>query len=101
MHLVAMALCRVLVFDDQCSDLEFYEHEALRYYANIVALFPRPVLKAIEKLKDVPVNIVAPSHGLIWRGNPGHIIELYKKWANYAIEGPETRCNFGIWYDVW
>ena len=77
------------VFDDQCSAPEFYEREALRYYANIVALFPRPVLKAIDKLKDLPVDVVAPSHGLIWREKPDHIIDLYKKWANYALEGPE------------
>jgi flavorubredoxin len=78
------------VFDDQCCAPDFYESEALRYYANIVALFPRPVLKAIDKLKDVPINVVAPSHGLIWRDRPNHIIELYRKWANYALEGPET-----------
>jgi len=77
------------VFDDQCNSPEFYEREALRYYANIVSLFPRPVLKAIDKLKDVPINVVAPSHGLIWRSNPNYIIELYQKWANYALEGPE------------
>ncbi|MGD2104911.1 MAG: FprA family A-type flavoprotein, partial [Anaerolineae bacterium] len=55
------------IFDDQCTDFRFYEREALRYYVNIVALFSRPVLKAIEKLADVPVSVIAPSHGLIWR----------------------------------
>ncbi|MBN2003436.1 MAG: FprA family A-type flavoprotein [Anaerolineae bacterium] len=78
------------IFDDQCTDLRFYEREALRYYANIVALFPKPVLKAIEKLKGVPINVIAPSHGLVWRNNPGRIVELYQKWAKYALEGPET-----------
>lgn len=77
------------IFDDQCRSPEFYEQEALRYYANIVSLFPRPVLKAIEKLKDVPIAVVAPSHGLIWRKNPSRIISLYEKWANYALEGPD------------
>ncbi|MGC9521866.1 MAG: FprA family A-type flavoprotein [Anaerolineae bacterium] len=78
------------VFDDQYTDLEFYEREALRYYANIVALYARPVLRAIDKLKDVPIDVVAPSHGLVWRENPTRIIELYRKWANYALEGPEA-----------
>ncbi len=77
------------IFDDQCNSLEFYEHEALRYYANIVALFAKPVLKAIDKLAGVPIDVVAPSHGLLWRKHPGRIIELYQKWANYALEGPE------------
>ncbi|MGC9468142.1 MAG: FprA family A-type flavoprotein [Anaerolineae bacterium] len=77
------------IFDDQCSDLAFYEQQALRYYTNIVALFARPVIRAIDKLRDVPVEVVAPSHGLIWRDNPSRIVELYRRWANYALEGPE------------
>jgi flavorubredoxin len=72
------------IFDDQCTRSNFYETEALRYYVNIVALYYRPVLKAIEKLSDLSVDIVAPSHGLIWRENPERIIELYKRWAEYA-----------------
>ena len=72
------------VFDDDCKNINFYLKESLRYYANIVAKFSKPVLNAIEKLKDVPLKIIAPSHGLIWRKNPGLIVEYYKKWAEYA-----------------
>jgi len=75
------------IFDDKCTDPQFYEREALRYYVNIVATFSKPVLKAIAKLADVPVSIIAPSHGLIWRENPQHIVGLYKQWAEYAT-GP-------------
>ncbi|MBA7467629.1 MAG: MBL fold metallo-hydrolase [Spirochaeta sp.] len=75
---------RGTIFDDQCDDLDFYINESLRYYVNIVAKFSRPTLNAIEKLKRVPVEIIAPSHGLIWRKQPELIVELYKKWAGYA-----------------
>jgi len=78
---------RGAIFDDDCSGQEFYTREALRYYVNIVAGFSRPVLKAIAKLADVPVSIIAPSHGLVWRENPGRIVELYTQWAEYAT-GP-------------
>jgi anaerobic nitric oxide reductase flavorubredoxin len=78
---------RGAIFDDECTDPAFYEREALRYYVNIVAVFSRPVLQAIEKLADVPVSVIAPSHGLIWRENPGRIVELYRRWAEYAT-GP-------------
>lgn len=81
---------RGAIFDDQYEDLGFYEKEALRYYANIVALYSHAVLKAIDKLKDVPVEVIAPSHGLIWRHNPGRIVELYRKWAGYARGAGET-----------
>jgi flavorubredoxin len=75
---------RGAIFDDCCKDIAFYQKEALRYYVNIVANYSPRVLSAIEKLKDIPVDVVAPSHGLIWRKNSSHIVGLYKKWAEYA-----------------
>ncbi len=77
------------VFDDECKNLDFYKQEAVRYYVNIVAKFSKMVLKAINKLKDVPVEIIAPSHGRVWRKNPGTIVELYKKLARLASEQAE------------
>lgn len=78
---------RGAIFDDEYPDIEFYKREALRYFVNIVAKFSNPVLKAIEKLSGIPVDIIAPSHGLVWRKEPETIIELYRKWAGYA-SGP-------------
>ena len=75
---------RGAIFDDECTAPDFYEREALRYYVNIVAKFSRKVLDAIDKLVGVPVRTIAPSHGLIWRENPDHIVDLYRKWAGYA-----------------
>ena len=75
---------RGAIFDDLGENADFYEKEALRYYVNIVANYSPRVLSAIEKLADVPVDVIAPSHGLIWRENPSHIVNLYKKWADYA-----------------
>jgi len=72
------------IFDDNYSDLTFYEKESLRYYANIVAAFSKPVLNAGEKLASLKINIVAPSHGLVWRGDSGRIITLYLKWSEYG-----------------
>ncbi len=78
------------MFDDQCADLLFYEREALRYYVNIVAKFSAPTLAAIEKLAGVPIDVIAPSHGLVWRRDPGRIVELYSRWANLAEGGGES-----------
>ena len=72
------------IFDDECKQFDFYKKEALRYYVNIVANYSARVLRAIEKLADLPVDVIAPSHGLIWRKNPSLIVSLYKKWAEYA-----------------
>ncbi len=73
------------IFDDECA-----EREALRYYFNIVPLFSKPVLQTIAKLAEVPIYIIAPSHGLIWRENPQHIVDLYRQWAKYATAPAEV-----------
>lgn len=74
-------------FDDQVEEKDWYMQEALRYYANIVASVHKPVLNAIEKLKDVPIKTIAPSHGLIWRHYPENIVETYRTWSEYGVNG--------------
>lgn len=73
------------IFDDQHTEdeLKFFENEALRYYANIVASFSSFVNKGIEKLAALELKFICPSHGLLWRGNPSRIVNLYKKFADY------------------
>jgi len=75
---------RGTIFDDECTQPDFYEKEALRYYANIVANYSARVLDAIGKLAGLPVDIIAPSHGLVWRRNPQRIVDLYRRWAECA-----------------
>jgi flavorubredoxin len=88
------------IFDDECKNIDFYKQEAIRYYVNIVAKFSKMVLKAMDKLKNIPVEIIAPSHGRIWRGKPGEIIELYKKLADLAEKEAEAGVTliFGSMY---
>lgn len=71
------------VFDDQFDAAEhcFYEKESIRYYANIVSSFGLFVKRAIEKLAPLDINVVAPSHGIIWRKNPETIITRYARYA--------------------
>ncbi len=75
---------RGAIFDDECTSPDFYQKEALRYYVNIVANYSTRVLSAIEKLSETSVDVIAPSHGLVWRKNVSRIVNLYKKWAEYA-----------------
>lgn len=74
------------IFDDPSVNLDWYVDQALRYYTNIIAIFSRPVRGALTKLADVPIKIIAPSHGLIWRANPGRMVDLYDSWCNLATE---------------
>jgi len=91
---------RGAICDDQCTDPSFFEKEALRYYVNIVAKFSNPVLKAIEKLGALNVDIIAPSHGLIWRNKPERIIDLYAQWARLSKDSalPGVTLLYGSMY---
>jgi anaerobic nitric oxide reductase flavorubredoxin len=73
-------------FNDEVDRHVLYE-EALRYYANILTPFSDMVIKKIDEVLalGLPVDIIAPSHGVIWRDEPLQIVEKYKEWA--AQEG--------------
>jgi flavorubredoxin len=74
------------IFDDEFTAEEhaFFEKETLRYYANIISSFSVFVERAVEKLANVDIKCVAPSHGIVWRKEPQKIIERYLKYAAYA-----------------
>ncbi len=74
------------VFDDSFTEDELarFEGETLRYYASIVSSFSAFVEKAAQKIAPLPVKIIAPSHGIVWRKNPKRIIDLYVKYVTYA-----------------
>lgn len=73
-------------FDDALSesDYAFLEEEGLRYYSNVMTTFSLQVKKAIEKSEKLPIKIIAPGHGLVWRKNPQYIIDSYKRYAGYG-----------------
>jgi flavorubredoxin len=77
------------VFDDEFNEKEhaFFEKEGLRYYANIVSSFSAFVEKAIRKLAALDIRCIAPSHGILWRKNPGTILTRYATYASYAARG--------------
>jgi anaerobic nitric oxide reductase flavorubredoxin len=75
------------LFNDEVDEAEVYQ-ESLKYYANILTPFSKLVAKKIEQVKglNLPVDIIAPSHGVIWRDNPMQIIERYYEWAKGVNE---------------
>jgi flavorubredoxin len=70
-------------FADEVDPCQLWE-EAARYYANILAPFSRLVLRKLEEVGRLGIEIstIAPSHGVIWRENPGQILEAYRRWAS-------------------
>ncbi len=64
---------------DQCALM----HEAAKYYANILTPLGPIILKKIEDVvkMNIPISMIAPSHGLIWRKDPMQIVDRYISWA--------------------
>ncbi|MBI5417684.1 FprA family A-type flavoprotein [Candidatus Poribacteria bacterium] len=72
-------------FDDELP-LDIIKEEAAKYYANIVLPYGMQVNNALNALASFDINMIAPSHGIIWRSHIKDIIELYKKWANNVCD---------------
>ena len=73
------------IFGDEL-DTDFYEDEIRRYFVNIVGKYSPMVQKAYSKLSDLDIEIVASTHGPIWRENPQYIIDEYVKYSSYQTE---------------
>jgi flavorubredoxin len=67
-------------FDDE-TKLEIVLEEAKKYYANIVMPFNRQVEKEYNDVKDFDIEMIAPSHGIIWRKHVKEIIAAYLSWV--------------------
>lgn len=73
------------IFYDEL-DSDFFDSEISRYYSNIVAKYGGPVQKALKKLSDVDINIIASTHGPVWREDIHKIINNYDKWSKFEAE---------------
>jgi flavorubredoxin len=84
-------------FDDEVDE-NILMQEAGKYYANILWPYSRLVKRKIEEVQklNLEINMIAPSHGIIWRSNPGKIIQAYLRWAS----GEETADKVLIVYDT-
>lgn len=86
------------LFNDMTDQEELYQ-EALKYYANILNLYSPAAIKKINELKalNLPIDMICPSHGLIWRDNPLQIVEQYLKWADNYAEDQITVAYDTMW----
>jgi len=69
-------------FDDEVDEKTLME-EAAKYYANILWPLSQLVIRKIEEIQKLglKINMIAPSHGVIWRRDPSRIVEAYLNWA--------------------
>jgi len=66
---------------DEC---EVYE-PAKRYYAEIMMPFRTSIKKHLEKIKELDIEMIAPSHGPIYK-NPNFIVDAYTDWVSDEVK---------------
>ena len=87
--------CDERLFNDEVDQNELME-QCLRFYSNILTPFSALVTAKIKEVLsfNLPVDMIATSHGIVWRDNPIQILEKYLEWAD---EYQEDRIT--IFYD--
>lgn len=79
------------LYNDLVDQAEMF-NEAIKYYANILTPFSAMLTKKLEEIiaLGLPIEILATSHGVIWRDNPMQIVEKYAAWAQDYQENQIT-----------
>ncbi|WP_413736924.1 anaerobic nitric oxide reductase flavorubredoxin [Sodalis sp. RH21] len=88
--------CDEHLFNDEVDQNELFE-QCLRYYANILTPFSRLVTAKITEILgfNLPLAMIATSHGVVWRDNPTQIVAKYLQWADSYQEDRIT-----LFYDT-
>ncbi len=76
--------------------------EAIKYYANILAPFSMIANRKIKEIlaMNLPIDLIAPSHGVIWKQKPTQIVEKYIEWSENYQENQITILYDTMWNDT-
>ena len=86
------------LFNDLVDTEELYQ-EAIKYYANILTPFSSLVGNKINELLELklPVDMICPSHGVVWRKDPLQIVNKYLEWSKNYQEDQITIIYDTMW----
>ncbi|HKM32708.1 MAG TPA: MBL fold metallo-hydrolase, partial [Oscillospiraceae bacterium] len=86
------------LFNDKADKCQLWE-EAIKYYANILNPFSPLVKRKVEEIQSLglPIDVIATSHGAIWRDNPLQIVEKYYEWSQQYKENQITIAYDTMW----
>jgi anaerobic nitric oxide reductase flavorubredoxin len=86
------------LFNDLVDQAELFT-ECMKYYANILTPFSSFAAKKIDEVLalKLPIDIIATSHGVIWRSNPTQIVEKYIAWSHDYQENQITILYDTMW----
>jgi flavorubredoxin len=83
-------------FDDETDPCALMD-EAAKYYGNILWPLSAVISRKLDELlkMKLPLKMIAPSHGIIWRRDPMKIINAYISWTKN-----ETKPKVVVMYET-
>lgn len=87
-------------FDDEIG--EAIMPHAKKYFANILMLYAPLILKLVEKVTDMglEIDMICPDHGVYWREDPLKIIDAYVRWSNQETENKAIVLYDTMWHST-
>jgi anaerobic nitric oxide reductase flavorubredoxin len=88
-------------FDDQVDDHVLME-EATMYYSNILMPLAPLITRKIQEViqMGIPIEMIAPSHGVVWRKDPMKIINAYMNWSAGAAKNKAVIVFDTMWHST-
>ena len=86
------------LFADEVDFEKDWLPDARRYYCNIVGKYGPQVQAVLAKAATVPIKMLCPTHGPVWRENLGWILEKYSLWSSYTPEEQAVMVVYGSVY---
>ncbi len=85
-----------LRFDDQ-EPLDLILEEAKKYFANIVMPYWKQAKAAAEIVSGLELEMIAPSHGVVWRSHIEDILAAYADWTSGHAKGEALIVFDSMW----
>ncbi len=87
-------------FDDLIG--EAIMPHAKKYFANILLLYSPLILKLVEHVTNLKLefNMICPDHGILWRKDPGKIINAYVKWSRQEAKNKAVVIYDTMWHST-
>ena len=86
-------------FDDEVN-LPMVMREVAGYYANILMPYGAQAKKALSIVESLELDLIAPSHGIIWRSHIEDILAEYRKYTNGELTDTALVIYDTMWHST-
>lgn len=86
-------------FDDEV-ELAQVMREVQGYYANILMPYGAQAKKALDIVEGLDLEMIAPSHGIIWRSHIKEVLEAYHRYAEGVTDDTALVIFDSMWHST-